>query len=188
MQVPGPAFQLSEVRNVTFVFPLTSLPLAQRRVLPACLGGRPPAGRNGLLTADVCPSLNTLSFPEGSSTDRPDASAVHLHDFQRFLLHEQQVREQKGARGAGGSFLDGFSPSHHLPCVFIWPPVVRNSLVSLPSASLLCCLSLWNEDSPTISSFSRRKLRTGKRENFSPWTGRLRPPGRCASPLAPGSA
>ncbi|KAF5918570.1 hypothetical protein HPG69_005005 [Diceros bicornis minor] len=26
----------------------------------------------------------------GSNTDRPDASAVHLHDFQRFLLHEQQ--------------------------------------------------------------------------------------------------
>lgn len=25
------------------------------------------------------------------NTDRPDASAVHLHDFQRFLLHEQQV-------------------------------------------------------------------------------------------------
>uniref|UniRef100_A0A8D1GHU5 1-phosphatidylinositol 4,5-bisphosphate phosphodiesterase gamma n=1 Tax=Sus scrofa TaxID=9823 RepID=A0A8D1GHU5_PIG len=24
------------------------------------------------------------------NTDRPDASAVHLHDFQRFLLHEQQ--------------------------------------------------------------------------------------------------
>ncbi|KAG8506253.1 1-phosphatidylinositol 4,5-bisphosphate phosphodiesterase gamma-2 [Galemys pyrenaicus] len=29
-------------------------------------------------------------FPEGSNTDRPDASAIHLHDFQRFLLHEQQ--------------------------------------------------------------------------------------------------
>lgn len=24
------------------------------------------------------------------NTDRPDASAVHLHDFQRFLIHEQQ--------------------------------------------------------------------------------------------------
>lgn len=44
-----------------------------------------------LLTAS-CPPLNTISFPEGSNTDRPDASAVHLHDFQRFLLHEQQVR------------------------------------------------------------------------------------------------
>lgn len=41
-------------------------------------------------------SLNTLSFPEGSNTDRPDASAVHLHDFQRFLLHEQQVRALRG--------------------------------------------------------------------------------------------
>lgn len=49
--------------------------------------------------------LNTLLFPEDSNTDRPDASAVYLHDFQRFLLHEQQVR--------GASPL---LPSCHLPC------------------------------------------------------------------------
>lgn len=38
-------------------------------------------------------SLTTLChFSEGRNTDRPDASAVYLQDFQRFLLHEQQVR------------------------------------------------------------------------------------------------
>lgn len=56
-----------------------------------CPGAQVSAGGDRLLTAD-CPPLNTISFPEGSNTDRPDASAVHLHDFQRFLLHEQQVR------------------------------------------------------------------------------------------------
>lgn len=78
-----------------------------------CLVGQ-PAGLNCLLTLELCPCLNTLYFPEGSNTDRPDASAVHLHDFQRFLLHEQQVREQQ-VGVAGGSCLESFSPSHHLP-------------------------------------------------------------------------
>ena len=62
-----------------------------------CLGGR-PAGWDRLLPVGW-PSLNTLPFPEDSNTDRPDASAVHLHDFQRFLLHEQQVRGQQGPWG-----------------------------------------------------------------------------------------
>lgn len=66
-----------------------------------CLGGR-PAGWDRLLTVG-CPSLNTLPFPEDSNTDRPDASAVHLHDFQRFLLHEQQVRGQQGRGFWGGA-------------------------------------------------------------------------------------
>lgn len=110
-------------------------------------GGRRPAGRNGLLTVEACPSLNTLSFPEGSNTDRPDASAVHLHDFQRFLLHEQQVRGQKDGRGAGSSFLGGFSPS-----AFSWPPVVMKQSSS-PCPVPLCCLRLWSETSLSLAPF-----------------------------------
>lgn len=93
--------------------------------MAGCLGGRHPTDGNGLLTIEECLSLNTLSFPEGSNTDRPDASAVHLHDFQRFLLHEQQVREQKGGGGAAGSFpvVLTFSPP-----AFTWPPVVMKLL------------------------------------------------------------
>ena len=55
-------------------------------------GGRLP----GAQPLSIVSSLNTLPFPEGSNTDRPDASAVYLHDFQRFLLHEQQVRAGQG--------------------------------------------------------------------------------------------
>ena len=76
----------------------------------ARLGARVSAGWDRLPAADR-PRLNTISFPEGSNTDRPDASAVHLHDFQRFLLHEQQVRGEQG----GGRCACSLSPCWHLP-------------------------------------------------------------------------
>lgn len=47
--------------------------------------------------ANVLLSNHPVTFSEGRNTDRPDASAVYLQDFQRFLLHEQQVRGLSGA-------------------------------------------------------------------------------------------
>lgn len=79
----------------------------------------------------MCSSLNTLSFPEGSNTDRPDASAVHLHDFQRFLLHEQQVREQQGAGTCGelpGQWRSFVAPATCLPLAICRQEAVAVSL------------------------------------------------------------
>ncbi|KAK7830322.1 hypothetical protein U0070_018830 [Myodes glareolus] len=48
------------------------------------------SGWSGPLLANVLLSNHPVTFSEGRNTDRPDASAVYLQDFQRFLLHEQQ--------------------------------------------------------------------------------------------------
>lgn len=45
---------------------------------------RVEAGERGL---SVCP------LPLYRNTDKPDASAVLLHDFQRFLIYQQKVKE-----------------------------------------------------------------------------------------------
>lgn len=54
--------------------------------------GTGPQDGGGPLLANVLLSNHPVTFSEGRNTDRPDASAVYLQDFQRFLLHEQQVR------------------------------------------------------------------------------------------------
>lgn len=82
-------------------------------------GGGLPAqlacGPHRLLPPSSVSISKRPSFPEGSNTDRPDASAVRLLDFQRFLLHEQQVREPRG-RGAGRRCADGSHlATRHLP-------------------------------------------------------------------------
>ena len=100
--------------------------------------------------------LNILLFPEGSNTDRPDASAVYLHDFQRFLLHEQQVR---GALGWGGGAeppgpLSPLLPTCHLAC-----DCLKHG-GSLSSATLVS-QTLEREQS-RLGPFPRHKLRKGR--------------------------
>lgn len=86
--------------------------------------------------------LNTLLFPEDSNTDRPDASAVYLHDFQRFLLHEQQVR--------GASPLP---PNCHLPC-----DCLKHG-GSLSRATLVS--QTLEREQPHLGPFPRRRPRKG---------------------------
>lgn len=62
------------------------------------LGWDPVSSRvnNSDLMKDARVNVCSLSLPSCSNTDKPDASAVLLHDFQRFLIYQQQVNKLQG--------------------------------------------------------------------------------------------
>ncbi|XP_054856384.1 1-phosphatidylinositol 4,5-bisphosphate phosphodiesterase gamma-2 [Eublepharis macularius] len=56
------------------------------------------------------------------NTDRPDASAVHLHDFQRFLLHEQQeswAQDLNKVRERMSKFIDDTMRETNEPFLYV---------------------------------------------------------------------
>uniref|UniRef100_A0A8C0I3B4 Phosphoinositide phospholipase C n=1 Tax=Balaenoptera musculus TaxID=9771 RepID=A0A8C0I3B4_BALMU len=75
------------------------------------------------------------------NTDRPDASAVHLHDFQRFLLHEQQelwAQDLNKVRERMTKFIDDTMRETAEPFLFVDEFLTylfsrENSCTSLPS-------------------------------------------------------